>query len=192
MANETRPWKPLHSEVVKRLCDNLDKLDIKYADYLTEVRMHVGQDVNRQIDLVTIGGHRTRETKRGNVLTLFAVKVEPSQLFRTVVDALQQMSLYELALLDPSLYVVGEDRIEKLSNSLTYRRYLVIQRASWDEQKDLSEDEVEKLSEILALQNIRIITYDSKWKFKLEEPFGHPKEETTHYLGKAVKRQKRR
>jgi hypothetical protein len=169
MASEAMPWKPPHSEVVKHLCDNLGKLGIKYIDHLLEVRTHIGQDVNHQIDLVTTGDFRARGAMRSNHLTVFVVKSEPSHLFRTVLDALQQVSLCEFALLNPSLYVVGDNKMEKSSNGLVCRQYLVIQRAIWDEQKGLSEDEAEKLRIIIALRSAKIITYASKWRFKLED-----------------------
>lgn len=190
MANATKPWKPSHSDVVNRLRDNLGKLGMKVVDYLTEVRMRLGQDVEGQIDLVTIGGYRIRGGKRGNILTVFEAKAEPSRLFRVVFDALQQLSMYSLALNSPHLYVVGEDKIDKLSNSLGYQRYLVIQEALWDERTGVSEADLEKLSEILVLWNVGIITYDSKWKFRIDKDFGNPEEESTDYLAKTAKRRK--
>lgn len=190
MTNLAKPWKPSHPDVVHRLLDNSDKLGIHYVDYITEVRMHIGQDVERQIDLVTIGSLRTRGEKQGNFLILYEIKTDPSRLFRIVLGAIEQLRMYSLALNNPPLYVVGEDRIEKLSHSFGYRQWLVIQKALWEEREGLSEDELEKLGEILALWNVGIITYDAKWKFKVDEEFGIPQEEPTEYLTKTVRKKR--
>lgn len=190
MANVVTPWQPVHDDVVHRLRDKLGTLGIKVVDYLVEARLRLGQDMKCKMDLVTIAGSRTRGGKKGNVVALFEVKTEPSQLFRVVFQGLQQLSMYELGLGNPSLYVVGEDKQEKLVNSLAYRKYLVIQKALWDEWDGLSEEEREKLSEILDKWNVGIITFDAKWKFRLDRWFGKPREEETSYLVKARKRQK--
>jgi len=192
VASTMEPWKPSHSDVINHLRDNLGKLGIRVVYYLTEVRLHIGQDMTGHIDLVTVGGYRTRGDRQGNVLCLFEVKAEPSQLFRVVLRALQQIDMYSLALEHPSLFVVGEDKIEKLSNSLAYQQYLVIQEALWDEQADLSESDLERLQEILDSFDIGIITYNSKWKFKLDKYWGKPGERETPYLAKTVKRKKKK
>lgn len=190
MTNSTKPSKPSHPDVVHRLLDNLDKLGIKRADYLSEVKMRLGQDVERQIDLVTIRGYRTRGEKQGNVLTLYEIKTDTSGLFPVVIRALQQLSMYSLALNKPRLYVVDEDKIKKLSNSFGYRRYLVIQKILWDELEDLSEAEEEKLDEILYHWKVGIITYDSKWKFKEDKFHGYPEEQPTGWLAKTVRKKR--
>lgn len=189
MANVVTSWQPVHDDVVHRLRDNLGTLGIKVVDYLVETRLRLGQDMKCRMDLVTIAGSRTRRGKKGNVVTLFEVKTESSQLFRVIFQGLQQLSMYELGLENPSLYVVGQDKQEKLSNSLAYREYLVIQKALWDEWDGLSEEEREKLSEILYKWNVGIITFDAKWKFRLDRWF-KPDEEDTSDLVKARKRQK--
>ena len=190
MTNVATPWQPVHDDVVHRLRDNLDKLGIKVVDYLVEARLHLGQDMKCRMDLVTIAGSRTRRGKMGNVVALFEVKTEPSQLFRVIFQGLQQLAMYELGLSNPNLYLAGQDKQEKLSNSLAYRKYLVIQKALWDELDDLSEDDVEKLSEVLDKWNVGIITFDAKWTFRLDKAFGNPAEEETEYLVKAKKRQR--
>ena len=190
MANVATPWQPVHDDVVHRLRDQMGTLGIKVVGYLVEARLRLGQDMKCRMDLVTIAGSRTRGGKKGNVVTLFEVKTEPSQLFRVVFQGLQQLSMYELGLENPSLYVVGEEKQEKLANSLAYRKYLVIQKALRDEWDSLSEEEREKLSEILDKWNVGIITFDAKWKFRLDRWFGKPCEEETDYLVKARKPQK--
>ncbi len=190
MADTTKAWKPSHPDVVHRLLDNLDKLGTKAVDYLTEVRISLGQGLVNQLDLVVMSGYRTRAGKRGKVMTLYEVKTEPSGLFRIILGALQQLSMYHLALNHPALYVIGEDKIEKLSDSLGYRQYVVIQEALWGETEELSEDELEKLSELLVLRNVGVVTYDSRWRFRLDKFFGKPDEEQTDWLANTAKRQR--
>jgi hypothetical protein len=66
----------------------------------------------------------------------------------------------------------------------------VIQGALWDELDDLSEEEKEKMLEILDKWKMGIITFDAKWKFRLDKLFPAPEEEDTGYLLKARRRQK--
>ena len=193
MTNLAKSSKPSHSDVVHHLLDNLDKLGIKRVKregYLTEVRMCLGQDLEGFIDLVTIGGYRVRGNKRGTTLVLYKVKTDTSGLFRVIFRALQQVSMYQLALRNPLLYVKEEDKIEKLSNSLAYKKYLVIQKALWEEERGFSDEEKERLGELIVLSEVGIITYDDRWKFREEREYGYPKEEPTEYLGKTVRKKK--
>ena len=186
MAKAAITDQPVHDDVVHRLRDSLPKLGIKYVQYLAEAKLRLGPDVQRRMDLVTIAGIRTRGGRKGTIVNLFEVKTEQCQLFQVVHQGVQQLSVYELGLANPSLYVVGEAKQQMLENSLAYRKYLVIPQALWDEWDDLSDEDVEKMSEILALRNVGIITFDTKWKFRLDKVFGNPSEEETPYLGKAV------
>lgn len=190
MTDLTKPWKPSHPEVVLRLRENLPKLGIKVVDYAAEVKISVGQDLERSIDLVTIAGYRIRGNKRGNALVLYEVKTDPSGLFRVIFGALQQVSMYSLALGNPDLYVRREDSKAKLLNSLYYKKYLVIQKALWEERKELSDQEIQKLGEVLVSWEVGIITYDDRWRFREDREFGYPKEELTWYLGKTVRKKK--
>lgn len=186
MANTEESWKPSHTDVLTRLLKNLDKLGITAIDHLTEVRIVFGQDKEGRLDLVTIGRKRTRKGKQGNIVTLFEIKTEASRLFRVVADGVQQLTLYELALNNPDLYITEQEKVKKLSNTLAYKNYLVIQQALLDEWEDLSEHEWEKFSEILAFFNVGIITYDNKWKFSIDKNISEAQEEDTEWLTKRV------
>ena len=187
MAKATVTGQPVHADVVHRLRDSLPKLGIKYVQYLAEAKLRLGQDMKGRMDLVTMSGSRTRGGKKGTVVNLFEVKTEQCQLFRVVHQGVQQLSVYELGLANPSLYVVGEAKQQMLENSLAYRKYLVIPQALWDEWDDLSDDDAEKMSEILDLWDVGIITFDTKWRFKLDKWFGKPREQETSYLVKAAR-----
>lgn len=189
MAKVTERWKPNHSDVVHRLRDQLGKLGIKTVDFSTEVQVHVGPGVSGQLDLVAIQGYRTRQGKRGNLLALFEVKSEFSGLVSIVWHGLRQLGMYSLALDYPHLYLTKQEEIKKLSNSLAYRVYLVIQKQLWDEFEDLTERDRERLETILNDWQCGIITFDNKWSFKLHKDWANPPQQETSF-GKPVKRAK--
>jgi hypothetical protein len=196
MTNLVKPWKPTHADVVHRLLDNLDKLGIKRRDYASEATVRIGPSVKGRLDLVVIGRPRIRGNERGNVLTLFEVKTEPYGLVPVVWLGIQQLDMYSLALDHPDMYVKGQENIDKLSHSLAYRQYLVIQKALWDEFENLSEDDRSRLETVLDDYYVGVITFDNKWIFKLDEYIGKPQERETHSgkpmrdKGKTVRKKK--
>ena len=178
-------WKPNHDTVVLKL-PNQKKLGFKKVDEKSGIRVVIGPGQEGQLDLVVALAYRTRGKLRGNAHILFEVKTEHSGLLPTVWKALQQLDMYRWALEDPDLFTVKESDKAWLSNSLAYRKYIVIQKALWEEEKGLSERDQEKLLTLLDRYCVGIITYDEKWRFSLEKRYPLADEQHTEHLGKTV------
>lgn len=183
-------FKPNHDTVLLKLKDNLKKLGFKKVDEESGIRVLIGPGVEGKLDLVVVLGYRTRGNRRGNALVLFEVKTEQRGLFPIVWKGLTQLDMYSLALERPDLYTFKESDRATLSNSLYYKAYLVIQKSLWDEVKELSASDKEKLKKLFWFHSTGIITYDEQYRFREVKDYGCPEDLSTEYLGKKIKRER--
>ena len=163
--------KRSHTDVLFALLDYERKTSKFFKEFFTELNFDFGCGWARA-DLVIIEEGRSVAGRRGKTVSLYEVKTEETGLSKTIFDSCKQVSLYQLGISKPLLFIRDKIKAEILNGSLAFSVELVIPEKLLEEVRYYPQDYFEKLKVFLQFHRAGILAYTPQMNFY--QPKGFP------------------
>ncbi|RKY05597.1 hypothetical protein DRP77_00415 [Candidatus Poribacteria bacterium] len=152
-----------HSDIVYHLLDE-ERKSRYFRDFLTELEFNFGGGWGRA-DLVIIESGRQVKRKRGKTLALYEVKLEEKGIAGILFNACQQVALYKIGLLNPSLFVADKEKASLLEGALGFTAEIVIPEKLFAEWDMYTKDVQDRIAWLMRYYGIGLRVFDDKLRF---------------------------